>query len=235
VVPDTPNSVLLAPIGVLYIIYLCYSCCTDTQKYLMNVTILDSTIYNIKQALLAPPVVKCMIQCYHYEKTKKGKRRRVNTHYAEDVFPFNQWTDKSPPVEAMQHIDVFLLTRLFTHINIRFSTPASASLSIFKRVFIRLNDKDDHYDFTISEEIQHHKQYNLVHNPARGGQPWYSNPGLVAFMDFLVLGWIAKSLLDKNSTKVEYTIEKYIISSLYGEPKPEDEEKEGGEEIGEET
>jgi len=52
-------------------------------------------------------------------------------------------------------------------------------------------------------------------------------------MDFLVLGWIAKYLLDKNSTKVEYTIEKYIITSTYENRDPE--EKEGGEAIVEET
>jgi hypothetical protein len=201
------------PIVALYVIYLCCSCNTDTNKYLMNLTVFDTTMNNIKQALEAPPVVKLIIQCYHFKKNKDGKKRRVNTHYAEEVFPFNQWTDKSPPVEAMDHIDVFSLTRLFTHINIRYATPASERLERNKTDFIRLNNKDKHYDFRIDEDIQHHQQYNLVHNPARGSQPWYSNPGLVFFMDFLVLGWIAKALLDKNSTKVEYTIEKYIISS----------------------
>lgn len=99
--------------------------------------------------------------------------------------------------------------------------------------FIRINDKDKHYDFRLFEDIQHHQEYNLVHNPARGGRPWYSIPCLVTFMDFLVLGWIAKYLLDKNSTKVEYTIEKYIITSTYENRDPE--ENEGGEEIEEEN
>ena len=54
-----------------------------------------------------------------------------------------------------------------------------------------------------------------MYNLARGPQPWYSKSGLVVFMDFLLLGWIAKYLLDKNSTKVDYTMEKYILTSAY--------------------
>ena len=110
---DSVTGILkIVGFGVLYIVYLTYSCCTDVvdnKRCLTNVTDFDTTINNIKQALQAPPVVKLTIKCYHYAGYSKNghvkNKNPVDTHYAEEIFPYNQWADKSPPIEALQHID----------------------------------------------------------------------------------------------------------------------------------
>jgi len=106
---DSVTGILkIVGFGVLYIVYLTYSCCTDNKRFLTNVTDFDTTINNIKQALQPPPVVKLTIKCYHYagyNKRHVKNKNPVDTHYAEEIFPYNQWADKSPPIEAIQHID----------------------------------------------------------------------------------------------------------------------------------
>jgi hypothetical protein len=80
-----------------------------------------------------------------------------------------------------------------------------------KDYFIRRNNKDVEYEYTYREDIPHQGSHNLVHNPARGPKPWYSQIVIIGCMDLLVIGWIPKYILTKNSTKVEFTMEKYII------------------------
>ena len=111
----------------------------------------------------------------------------------------------------MKHIDVFLLCRLYTHKIYGYSSKAWNNRKLQERDFIIRNDKDKHYDYRFEENIPHQGSHNLVHNPARGGRPWYSSACVMGMMDLLVIGWIPKGLLDRNSTKVEFTLEKYII------------------------
>jgi hypothetical protein len=51
----------------------------------------------------------------------------------------------------------------------------------------------------------------LVINPELKGNPWYSKWGWVTAFDFVLMGWIPRFLLDRNSLRVEFTIEKFII------------------------
>ena len=111
----------------------------------------------------------------------------------------------------MKHIDVFLLCRLYTHKIYGYSSKAWNNRQLQEEDFIARNNKDSEYDYIFNEIIPHQGEHNLVHNPARGERPWYSNAWVMYVMDLLVLGWIPKGLFDKNSTKVEFTLEKYII------------------------
>lgn len=72
-------------------------------------------------------------------------------------------------------------------------------------------NRDKQYDYFYSEDIPFQSSHNLVHNPKRGDKPWYASACIMGAMDLLILGWYPKYLLDKNSTRVEFTIEKYII------------------------
>lgn len=78
---------------------------------------------------------------------------RVNTHHANEPFEFSEWVDKSPPVEAMEHIDVFLLCRLYTHKIINYSSKAWGSYQQQREQFIERNWKDEKYEYHLTEDI----------------------------------------------------------------------------------
>ena len=161
------------------------------------------------------------IECYHMEtehyKDSRGntktRQKKVVTHRAAERFVFNNWVDKSPPRAAMEHIDVFLLCRLYTHKDVNYSSRAWQMKMDQERAFIdKHKNRDREWDYNYSEDIPFQASHNLVHNPKKGGKPWYANQFVMAGMDLLIIGWIPKYLLDTNSTRVEFTIEKYIIN-----------------------
>jgi len=112
----------------------------------------------------------------------------------------------------MEHIDVFLLCRLYTHKDVNYSSKAWTSFCSQKEIFRdKHKNRDKNYTLTDSEDIPFQSSHNLVHNPKKGPKPWYSHAMVMAGMDLLIIGWIPRYLLDSNSTRVEFTIEKYII------------------------
>ena len=95
----------------------------ETCEYMKNVTSYDETLENIRKAFLAPPQIVMRLQCYHYEKRNNNKNtERVVTRDASKDVQFTDWVDKSPPIEAIDHIDVFKVCRLYTHKNFLYST-----------------------------------------------------------------------------------------------------------------
>ena len=112
----------------------------------------------------------------------------------------------------MEHIDVFLLCRLYTHKDVNYSSKAWTSFLTQQKIFLNKHkNRDTNYTLTDSEDIPFQSSHNLVHNPKKGPKPWYSHAMVMAGMDLLIIGWIPRYLLDTNSTRVEFTIEKYII------------------------
>jgi len=112
----------------------------------------------------------------------------------------------------MEHIDVFLLCRLYTHKEVNYSSKAWTSFLTQQQIFLNLHkNRDTNYTLSDSEDIPFQASHNLVHNPKKGPKPWYSSGCVMAGMDLLIIGWIPRYLLDTNSTRVEFTIEKYII------------------------
>ena len=52
---------------VFYLFYICYSCCTNSTKYICNVVDIAQVFVNIDAAIEAPPEIHWTIQNYHYE------------------------------------------------------------------------------------------------------------------------------------------------------------------------
>ena len=79
----------------VYIIYVIWSCCHDSSKYINHLKKLSNTFNDVQKAIEAPPEITLKIQNYHYVRTTdskgRSKRRRVNTHYAEESFKFEKW------------------------------------------------------------------------------------------------------------------------------------------------
>jgi len=75
----------------------------------------------------------------------------------------------------MEHIDVFLLCRLYTHKDITYTSKAWASRDEQYEAFVDLHkNRDKSYDAWCDEEIPFQESHNLVHNPDKGPKPWYS-------------------------------------------------------------
>jgi len=106
----------------VYIIYLIWSCCHASTKYISHLVELDQVFANVSAAIKSPPQITFTIQNYHYETRRrtnsKGRttthRVRVNTHYAAIPFIFSQWVDRSPPANTLHFLTVLKLARLRT-------------------------------------------------------------------------------------------------------------------------
>ena len=135
-------------------------------------------------AIATRPICIHKIECYHWvEETYRDSDgnirtkgyRKVVTHRASKHFVFNNWVDKSPPREAMEHIDVFLLCRLYTHKEINYSSKAWQMKMYQERVFIETHKyMDEKWDYNYLEEIPFQATHNLVHNPKKGAKPWFA-------------------------------------------------------------
>jgi hypothetical protein len=89
-----------------FLLYLIYSCCTDTTSYLCNKMLIEECMDNINTAIKNPPKMTMSIKNWHWEKqggTNSGNKRRVKkyTHSAKAPFLFSEWLDKSPPAETL--------------------------------------------------------------------------------------------------------------------------------------
>jgi len=126
------------------------------------------------------------------------------------MFKIKKWEDRSPPSETIHFLSVLLLTRLHTDKQIQYSSKASNRFDKKKRKFIKHNNRDDHYDYNCSQEIPFHLEECLVYSPKQGSKPWYTSVGLMIFLDLLMLGWIPRYCLNKNTKIVEYEIIKYL-------------------------
>ena len=140
------------------------------------------------------------------------KRVKVYTHCASAPFVFQEWLDKSPPPETLNYVETIHLTRLFTHKIINMSARAAGSYAVQKHNFIKHHWSDEQYEYNFTEEIEGHDSHSLIVNPERGGWPWFTNTPLMIFLDLILFGWLPRLMLDKNSLRVEFTIEKYIIN-----------------------
>ena len=166
------------PVGIMYgnggyalftaaIFYWIYSCCTSSTKYIMNTTALKQVFANVDAAIRSPPDCSMTMQCYHYEThivterdsegntSTRTETRRVNTHYAREVFPIYSWVDRSPPSSTLYYLDVLHLVRLRTYKTVNYAPGAMNRLTWAKRSFIVRNDWDTHYDFHYYEDIPH--------------------------------------------------------------------------------
>jgi hypothetical protein len=62
-------------------------------------------------------------------------------------------------------------------------------------------------------EIRDRVITEMIHNPARGRRPLFSQAWIMMLLDLVGLGWPLYFLNDYYSTVVEYEVKKYIISN----------------------
>jgi hypothetical protein len=159
------NENIFILLGSCYLIYMIYSCCTSSSKYLRNCTNVSQVFRNIDMAIRSAPKVTFRIQCYHYETrihtstdsegktTTTTSQERVNTHYATDSFAFSTWQDHSPPASVLHYLGVLKLARLRTYKTINFTPQSHRSFKIQESNFISRNNRDIHYDYSCDKTI----------------------------------------------------------------------------------
>jgi len=126
------------------------------------------------------------------------------------MFKIKKWEDKSPPAKTLHFLSVLLLSRLHTDKEINFSSKAHRRFEKKKKKFIKHNNRDKEYDYWFTKDIPFHQAECLVYSPKLGNKPWYTNVCLMVTLDFLMLGWIPRFCLNKNTKIVEYEIIKYL-------------------------
>ena len=102
------------------------------------------------------------------------------------------------------------MSRLHTEKTIEYSSKADYRFKKQKRKFIKENDRDDHYNYSCSEDILFHQAECLVYSPKKGEKPWYTNCCLMVILDIFMVGWIPRYYLCKETKIVEYEMKKYI-------------------------
>jgi len=208
-----------------WLVYFCWSACHASTSYVQHLVNLDQMFKNIDAAIRAPPEINFHIECYHYGVKIKGfndkqdrhaergddSDDRTITHKAVSPFVFHKWEDRSPPANVLHFLSVLCLTRLHTYKVFQYSSRASHSFTQQKAAFIHKNDRDDFFDYSLTEEIPYHSSYSLVFNEEEGKKPWYVSAALMAVMDLFMVGWIVRLKLNANTKIVKYKLEKYII------------------------
>ena len=221
---------MLAPgfalVPIFYFNLVIFSCCMPATRYLCNLVEQPKLKAKIELAIESEPDINYYIQCYHYEwrevtRTDRDAdgnetyrtervRERVNTHYAEKHFKIKKWEDRSPPASTLDFLSVLLLSRLSTEKEIKYSTKAWHRFEKKKKKFIKKNRRDKYYDYHHTEVINFMQKECLVYSPKQGEKPWFTNVCLMVFLDFIMLGWIPRYHLAKNTKIVDYEIIKYI-------------------------
>ena len=83
------------------------------------------------------------------------------------------------------------MTRLHTHKQIDYSPQAFVRLIAEEALFIALNNRDLHYDFTRHEDIPFMSSNTLVLSETKEGKrPWFTHCWSMFFLDLVMMGWI---------------------------------------------
>ena len=102
------------------------------------------------------------------------------------------------------------LTRLETEKVYIYSPHAQQRYEVHEASFITRNYRDKQYKFTKEENIPFVNKNCLVYNKKAGSRPWYTHMWVVVVMDFFVLGWIPRTLLNAKTKIVKFRLCKHI-------------------------
>ena len=122
------------------------------------------------------------------------------------------FVDQSPPVSVLHYLNQLKLTRLHTEKTVILSSKAAKRWFKEYDDFIDRNDRDTHKDTSTWKDIPHHNEYCLVYNPDMGSKPWFTNFGLLIFLDIIFLGWIQRAKFDTQTFKVDYSLTKLVLT-----------------------
>jgi len=157
----------LALLGGIYLLYLIEMGCSSTWAYLSHSYVKEGCEQFVRNLTATRPSIRWHIQCYHYETRTRtvtytdsdGKTRtrtetyqeRVNTHRATGYFQFKSFLDVSGEITGLEH---YKLTRIRMRKEWTFADQwTEQAFRTQKSDFIRYNDRDRHYDFSESFEI----------------------------------------------------------------------------------
>lgn len=175
----------------------------------------------MQAAIDAKPEVTHFVQSYHYERRttrdSKGNTHtrtvRVNTHLARKEQKIKKWEDHSPPVDTLDFLRVLLLTRLWSHKEIDYTSKGWKKWKKTKKKIIKKNKhRDTHWQYYCTEEIPYHVEFMLVYNDQVGQKPWFANFTILVILDIILIGWIQRIKLNSNSKIVHFTFKKLIVA-----------------------
>ena len=195
---------------IILLISFCVGCCNQTSHFMSNKMKLDDCMSKINSSITNPPKMTMSLQNFNTSGTGKDKKTWYTGHH-EAPFLFCDWLDKSPPPETLKYVNEIHLTRLYTYDVVNMSAKANASYNIQKHKFIKENWKDENFYYDLVNGFEGHSAQTLIVNPAKGGFPWYTNRNFLYLFDLILMGWLPRLLLERNSQRVEFTIEKFII------------------------
>lgn len=206
-----------------YIIYIIWSCCHPSTSYISHAMPIREVFDRIDAAIKEKPTITFGIQCYHYvtrivyyndsdgNRRSRRERRRINTHRATKQHNIKKWEDQSPPSNTLHFLDVLMLTRLSTDKHLCYTEKGMRRMHKKYNSFIRKHDRDAHYDKWQNETCGSAiPSKTLCFNEKQGTRPWYTKAAGLYLMDVIMLGWIVRLLLNKNSKIVSYEIKKLI-------------------------
>lgn len=208
---------------IIYIASITWSCCHSATSYISNATSIKNIYADIERAINEKPTIMFHMCCYHFETRwehyrdrdghmhRRRRRVRVNTHRARKNHKIKKWEDQSPPAKTLHFLDVLMLTRLKTCKILHFTEKARKRVDKKAHKFVKKHDRDRYYDFSKRQEVCYALKSNvLVYNEKQGKRPWYTQYCILVALDFILLGWILRLMLNANSKIVEYEIKKLI-------------------------
>ena len=126
---------------------------------------------------------------------------------------YSQWVDTAPPAESMKYLESLELCRLRNYKVANMSPQARCSYQYQLSTFEMLNIRDVHHDLWTTYEVPGFEENQLVYNDNKmSSKPWFTSPDCFFFLTAFMLNWIQRIKLINNSTRVEYTLSKYIVA-----------------------
>lgn len=211
------------PIGLfvfcgLLLIYWIENACSSTSQYLGNFVSLDDSETFLERMQQTCPSISFHIQCYHIEHYTTTSRdsdgntrtehhtRRVDTWWARKSYDFDCWQDLSN-IQLLneQHVTKYKLEKVFTFAD----AYTQSHFQMSKMHFIRMNDRDDHYDFHTSFDIPGFMNRMLVETQPGSANKYFSSEWFCCSVAFF---WSAcyRSWFMNNCGKERIVINKCV-------------------------
>ena len=151
------------------------------------------------------------IVCYHYKRMGKNNRKKVVTHRAEQKFNFSMWTDTSPESQSLSFINNLKIVRMKFYVQYKFSPQAKSRYATEGNVFYSINKRDQEQSFTKIKQVKGFKKSFLAFTNEENKKPWYCSSFNLFLLSLLTIAQVQRITFLRNSTKVTYNFEKYII------------------------
>jgi hypothetical protein len=208
-------------LAIVACMFLCEAWNSATFGYLTHVNTTETTLEFMNRLYRGVPYIGWHIQCYHYEThtntyTETDSEGRsvtrtetvtetVYTHSASGSLQFSSWVDTS------EQLDLCEITKYqMTKIDLAKTFTADEGYTDQKGMFIRVNNRDTHYEFTESYEIPGFTPYvltmvDLAQKPCMAHLGWFLLSQLTVLFALPYRMWLS-SVTGKVTTTVSKAI-----------------------------